>query len=123
MEGTTLKDIISLVLAIVFLMVRNAKTSEAKEEVKTVVANKGNETQIKVASESEGLREEINTVTKSVEKSISLSVAERAAHSAAMDESRALNNVIVFNLKRVVHQVGLEWKDDVTRVPEPLKKE
>ena len=63
MEGSTLKDIISLVLAIVFLMVRNAKTSEAKEEVKTVVANKGNETQIKVASESEGLREEINTVT------------------------------------------------------------
>lgn len=123
MEGTTLKDIISLVLAIVFLVVRNAKTSEAKEEVKTVVANKGNETQIKVATESECLREEITSVTKSVEKSINVSVAERAAHSAAMEENRALNSVLLFNLKRVVHQVGLEWKDDVTLVPEPLKKE
>ena len=114
-------DLITLALGIVFLIVRNYSTKAAKEEVEKAVNNKGNETQIKFGSEADAIKNEINAVSKRVENAINLTVNERAAHSAALEEVRASNNVLAFNLKRVVAHAGLEWKDEVSLVPEPKR--
>lgn len=123
MDHVSLQDIIFVVMSTVFLLIRNASTKAAKEEVTTTVNNKGNETQIKVEDVHACLEKRVGELSSKVESSISTTVAERAAHSAALEEIRASNNVLAFNLKRVVAQVGLEWKDDITMVHEPLKKE
>jgi len=114
-------DLITMALGIVFLMVRNYSTKAAKEEVEKAVNNKGNETQIKFGSEADSIRNEINAVSKRVENAINLTVSERAAHSAALEEVRSSNNLLAFNLKRVVAHAGLEWKDEVSLVPEPKR--
>ncbi len=121
MEHVTLTDITSLALGIIFLLVRNYSTKAAKEEVEKAVNNKGNETQIKFGSEADAIKNEINAVSKRVENAINLTVNERAAHSAALEEVRASNNILAFNLKRVVAHAGLEWKDEVSLVPEPKR--
>lgn len=114
-------DLITMALGIVFLMVRNYSTKAAKEEVEKAVNNKGNETQIKFGSEADSIRNEINAVSKRVENAINLTVSERAAHSAALEEVRSSNNLLAFNLKRVVAHNGLEWANEVTLVPEPKR--
>jgi len=114
-------DLITMALGIVFLMVRNYSTKAAKEEVEKAVNNKGNETQIKFGSEADSIRNEINAVSKRVENAINLTVSERAAHSAALEEVRSSNNLLAFNLKRVVAHAGLEWKDEVSVIPEPKR--
>ena len=114
-------DLITLALGIVFLLVRNYSTKAAKEEVEKAVNNKGNETQIKFGSEADAIKAEINAVSKRVENAINLTVSERAAHSAALEEVRSSNSLLTFNLKRVVAHAGLEWKDEVSLVPEPKR--
>lgn len=118
MEHVTLTDITSLALGIVFLLVRNHSTKLAKEEVQSTVNTKSNETVIKLGNEADLIRSEINAVSKRVENSINLTVSERASHSAALEEVRASNRLLAFNLKRVVAHAGIEWKDEVTVVPE-----
>lgn len=118
---TSNSDLITMALGIVFLLVRNYSTKTAKEEVQRVINHKGNETQIKLGTESDLIREEINAVSKRVENAINLTVSERAAHSAALEEVRASYNLLTFNLKRVVAHAGLEWKDEVSLVPEPKR--
>lgn len=121
MEHVTLTDIASLALGIVFLLIRNHSTKIAKEEVQSTVNSKGNETVIKLGNESDLIMAEINAVSKRVENAINLTVSERAAHSAALEEVRSSNNLLAFNLKRVVAHAGLEWKDEVSLVPEPKR--
>lgn len=121
MDHVTTTDLVSLALGIVFLLVRNHSTKVMRNDVKTAVNNKGNETQIKFGDEFDSVRDEINAVSKRLENSINLTVNERAAHSAALEEVRASNNLLLFNLKRVVAHAGLEWKDEVSLVPEPKR--
>lgn len=121
MDHVTTTDLVSLALGIVFLLVRNHSTKVMRNDVKTAVNNKGNETQIKFGDGFNSVRDEINAVSKRLENSINLTVNERAAHSAALEEVRASNNLLLFNLKRVVAHAGLEWKDEVSLVPEPKR--
>lgn len=120
MADTSWADAIPELIIIVGVLVRIVQGKAQTKEIKTSQENASISTRLTIEQEETRTRAVLSGL---VDEAMAKFVTEQAKHSESLERLIRNEERMIVYLKRVCAAQGIEWKDDVTVVPDHRKKD